>query len=187
VIQVVDLVGPGHAPHPYYIMALVLLAVFSYSIPIFPFSGAYPPGTAVEFSLSFVLTVLHHSLLPLLSLVLIGIGGWFVRHEVAHLQHHCRRLCGLRRKHWVAMPPDPDPVHHAQRHAAQITGLALQLGMLCSGALIMEVVFGYPGMGALTFQAVMADELHADHGRRAALDRRRRHNRADPRPPLSAL
>jgi peptide/nickel transport system permease protein len=40
----------------------------------------------------------------------------------------------------------------------QITGLALQLGMLFSGALIMEVVFGYPGMGTLTFQAVMAND-----------------------------
>jgi hypothetical protein len=66
-------------------------------------------------------------------------------------------------------------------------GWPCSLACCFSGALIMEVVFGYPGMGALTFQAVMADELHADHGRRAALDRRRRHNRADPRPPLSAL
>ncbi len=40
----------------------------------------------------------------------------------------------------------------------QITGLALQLGMIFNGALIMEVVFGYPGMGMLTLQAVMAND-----------------------------
>ena len=40
----------------------------------------------------------------------------------------------------------------------QITGLALALGTLFSGALIMEVVFGYPGMGTLTLQAVMAND-----------------------------
>ena len=40
----------------------------------------------------------------------------------------------------------------------QITGLALQLGSIFSGALILEVVFGYPGMGTLMFQAVMAND-----------------------------
>jgi peptide/nickel transport system permease protein len=40
----------------------------------------------------------------------------------------------------------------------QITGLALALGTLFSGALIMEVVFGYPGMGTLTLQAVLAND-----------------------------
>ncbi len=37
-------------------------------------------------------------------------------------------------------------------------GLLLQIGLIFSGALIMEVVFGYPGMGWLTFQAVMAND-----------------------------
>ena len=40
----------------------------------------------------------------------------------------------------------------------QITGLALQIGLIFGGALIMEVVFGYPGMGWLTFQAVLAND-----------------------------
>jgi peptide/nickel transport system permease protein len=40
----------------------------------------------------------------------------------------------------------------------QVTGLALQLGMIFNGALIMEVVFTYPGMGLLTYQAVMAND-----------------------------
>ncbi len=158
VIQVVDLVSQAVRPIPYYIMALVLLAVFSYWIPIFPFSGAYPPGTRVEFSLSFVLTVLYHSLLPLLSLVLIGIGGWFIGMKsltsniIAEDYVVYAENTGLPRRQILTQ--------YIMRNAMlpQITGLALQLGMLFSGALIMEVVFGYPGMGTLPFQAVMAND-----------------------------
>jgi peptide/nickel transport system permease protein len=40
----------------------------------------------------------------------------------------------------------------------QITGLALQLGMIFNGALMMEVVFQYPGMGYLTLLAVKAND-----------------------------
>ena len=158
VIQVVDVVSQAVRPIPYYIMALVLLAVFSYWIPIFPFSGAYPPGTRVEFSLSFVLTVLYHSLLPLLSLVLIGIGGWFIGMKsltsniIAEDYVVYAENTGLPRRQILTQ--------YIMRNAMlpQITGLALQLGMLFSGALIMEVVFGYPGMGTLTFQAVRAND-----------------------------
>ena len=57
-IQIVDVLSQAVRPIPYYVMALVLLIVFAYCIPIFPFSGAYPPGTHVELSLSFVLTVI---------------------------------------------------------------------------------------------------------------------------------
>ncbi len=158
VIQVVDVVSQAVRPIPYYIMALVLLAVFSYWIPIFPFSGAYPPGARVEFSLSCVLTVLYHSLLPLLSLVLIGIGGWFIGMKsltsniIAEDYVVYAENTGLPRRQILTQ--------YIMRNAMlpQITGLALQLGMLFSGALIMEVVFGYPGMGTLTFQAVMAND-----------------------------
>ena len=112
----------------------------------------------MEFSLSFVLTVLYHSLLPLLSLVLIGIGGWFIGMKsltsniIAEDYVVYAENTGLPRRQILTQ--------YIMRNAMlpQITGLALQLGMLFSGALIMEVVFGYPGMGTLTFQAVMAND-----------------------------
>jgi peptide/nickel transport system permease protein len=105
-----------------------------------------------------VLTVLYHSLLPLLSLVLIGIGGWFIGMKsltsniIAEDYVVYAENTGLPRRQILTQ--------YIMRNAMlpQITGLALQLGMLFSGALIMEVVFGYPGMGTLTFQAVMAND-----------------------------
>jgi peptide/nickel transport system permease protein len=157
-IQIVDVLSQAVRPIPYYIMALVLLAVFAYWIPIFPFSGAYPPGTRVEFSLSFILTVIRHSLLPLFSLVLIGIGGWFI--GMKSLTSNIISEDYVVYAENAGLPKNRILSQYIIRNAMlpQITGLALQIGLIFSGALIMEVVFGYPGMGTLTFQAVMAND-----------------------------
>ncbi len=157
-IQIVDVVSQAVRPIPYYIMALVLLVVFAYYWPIFPFSGAYPQGTQPNWSLDFALKVIRHSTLPLLSLVVIGIGGWFIGMKsltsniISEDYVVYAENAGLRKNRILSQ--------YIMRNALlpQITGLALQLGMIFSGALIMEVVFGYPGMGTLTFQAVMAND-----------------------------
>jgi peptide/nickel transport system permease protein len=157
-IRVIDVVSQAVRPIPYYIMALVLLATFAYFIPILPFSGAYPPGTRVEFSLGFVLTVIKHSILPALSLIIIGVGGWFIGMKsltsniISEDYVVYAENAGLRENTIL--------FQYVTRNALlpQITGLALQLGLIFSGALIMEVVFGYPGMGLLTLQAVLAND-----------------------------
>jgi peptide/nickel transport system permease protein len=157
-IQIVDVLSQAVRPIPYYIMALLLLVFFAYYWPIFPFSGAYPPGTQPNWSLSFALTVIRHSTLPLLSLVLIGVGGWFIGMKsltsniISEDYVVYAENAGLRKNRILSQ--------YIMRNAMlpQITGLALQIGLIFSGALIMEVVFGYPGMGTLTFQAVMAND-----------------------------
>jgi len=157
-IQVVDVLSQAVRPIPYYIMALLLLVFFAYYWPIFPFSGAYPQGTRPELSLGFALQVVYHSILPLLSLVLIGVGGWFIGMKsltsniISEDYVVYAENAGLRKNRILSQ--------YIMRNAMlpQITGLALQIGLIFSGALIMEVVFGYPGMGTLTFQAVMAND-----------------------------
>ena len=157
-IRVVDVLSQAVRPIPYYIMALLLLAGFGYFIPIFPFSGAYPPGTRVEFSPAFVMTVIYHSILPALSLIIIGVGGWFLGMKsltsniISEDYVVYAENAGLRENTIL--------FQYVTRNALlpQITGLALQLGLIFSGALIMEVVFGYPGMGLLTLQAVLAND-----------------------------
>ena len=157
-VKILDVFSQAVRPIPYYIMALVLLVVFAYYIPIFPFSGAYPPGTRIEPTLHFALTVLYHSMLPLLSLVLIGVGGWFIGMKsltsniISEDYVVYAENTGLRKNKILNQ--------YIMRNAMlpQITGLALQIGLIFGGALIMEVVFGYPGMGWLTFQAVLAND-----------------------------
>ncbi len=157
-IQIVDVLSQAVRPIPYYIVALVLLVFFAYYWPIFPFSGAYPPGTRIALTPQFIMTVIYHSVLPAASLILVGLGGWFIGMKalasniISEDYVVYAENAGLRKNRILSQ--------YIVRNALlpQITGLALQIGLIFSGALIMEVVFGYPGMGTLTFQAVLAND-----------------------------
>lgn len=157
-IRMIDVASQSIRPINIYVLALVMLILFSYLIPIFPFSGAYPVGTRPQFTLEFVLTLLKHSALPALILIITGMGGWFLGMKsltsniISEDYVVYAETAGLKKNKIL--------FSYVMRNALlpQITGLALQLGMVFNGALIMEVVFGYPGMGMLTQQAVLAND-----------------------------
>ncbi len=148
-MRFVDVLSQAVRPIPYYVMALLLLITFAYLIPIFPFSGAYPPGTRPEFSLDFMLDLIKHSILPALSLVMVGMGGWFL--GMKSLTSNIISEDYVVYAETAGLKQNKILFSYVMRNAMlpQITGLALQLGMIFNGALIMEVVFGYPGMGTL--------------------------------------
>jgi peptide/nickel transport system permease protein len=154
----IDVTSQAVRPIPYYIMALLLLVLFAYVFPVFPFSGAYPKGIRPRWTWQFALMVVRHSTLPALSLIIIGIGGWFIGMKsltsniISEDYVVYAETAGLGERKIL--------FGYVIRNALlpQVTGLALQLGMIFNGALIMEVVFTYPGMGLLTYQAVMAND-----------------------------
>lgn len=141
-------------PVPFYIIAFILLLTFGYLWPILPISGGAAQNLAQSFSLDYVLSVLKHSILPALSLVLVGIGGWFLgmRALVSNIVTEdyvvYAELAGVDEKRILGS--------YIMRNALmpQITGLAMSLGGIFNGAIIVEQVFGYPGLGRLLFGAV---------------------------------
>jgi peptide/nickel transport system permease protein len=157
-LNVVEVVGQAVRPIPYYIVAIVLLVVFSFFIPIFPFSGAYPIGTRPNWSWDFVWTFLQHAALPAATLVLVGFGGWFIGMKsltsniISEDYVVYAETAGVKQNKILG--------NYIMRNAMlpQLTGLAMSLGTVFSGALIMEVVFGYPGIGQLTMTAVFRND-----------------------------
>jgi peptide/nickel transport system permease protein len=115
-------------------------------------------GTRVQMSPQFFMVLLKHSALPALSLVLVGMGGWFL--GMKSLTSNIISEDYVVYAETAGMKENKILFSYIMRNALlpQITGLALQLGLIFNGALIMEVVFGYPGMGMLTLQAVMAND-----------------------------
>ncbi len=157
-LNAIEVLGQVVRPIPYYIVALVLLVVFGYFVPIFPFSGAYPIGTRPNWSIAFILTYIHHAVLPAATLVLVGFGGWFVGMKsltsniISEDYVVYAETAGLKKNNIL--------FNYIMRTAMlpQLTGLAMSLGTVFSGALIMEVVFGYPGIGSLTMVAVLRND-----------------------------
>ena len=139
---------------PYYILALILVFLFAFNWRIFPLSGAYSIGLQPGFTLEFALDVLHHAMLPALSIVLVSLGWWFLSMRSL--------IAGLRGEDYILLAeakglPDQRILwRYAFRNALlpQVTGLALSLGTVVGGALITEVIFAYPGVGWLIYNAI---------------------------------
>jgi peptide/nickel transport system permease protein len=157
-LKVLAVIAIGLHPVPYYIVAFVLLVMFGYMWPLLPIAGGYGMNLEQGFNATFVLSVLKHSILPALSLMLIGLGGWFLgmRSLVSNVVSEdfvvYAELAGVDRRRILGS--------YVMRNALvpQVTGLALSLGAIFNGAIITEQVFGYPGVGSLLVSAVYAGD-----------------------------
>jgi peptide/nickel transport system permease protein len=157
-LRLAGIVAMGFHPIPYYIVAFVLVIVFGYLWPVLPISGGYRMNLVRGFNARFVLSVLEHSLLPALSLILVGLGGWFmgmrslVSNVVTEDYVAFAELGGVPRRRIL--------FSYVMRNAVvpQVTGLAMSLGSIFTGAIITEQVFGYPGIGTLLVDAVHAGD-----------------------------
>jgi peptide/nickel transport system permease protein len=147
-------VSMGFHPIPYYIIAFVLLIIFGYLWPVLPISGGAAQNVPQAFTLEYIGSVLRHAILPALSIILVSIGGWFLgmRALVSNIVTEdyviYAELGGVPRKRILPF--------YVMRNALvpQVTGLAMSLGAIFNGAIIVEQVFSYPGLGRLLIGAV---------------------------------
>jgi peptide/nickel transport system permease protein len=138
---------------PYYCLAIVLLYVFGVQLGLLPVGGAYSFGLTPEFSWAFFGDAITYYWLPFWSLVLVFIGGQAVGmrsmaiYELGADYVNYGRGLGLK---------DGTITRYGFRNAMlpQITGLALSIGAMIGGALVTELVFSYPGVGTLLFNAI---------------------------------
>jgi peptide/nickel transport system permease protein len=145
-------------PIPTYIVGLALVICLGYLWPILPISGGAQVNLAPAFDRTYIWSVLVHGTLPALTLVLVGLGGWFIsmRSLVSNIvtDDHViyAELAGVRPRLIFSQ--------YVARNAMlpQVTGLALNLGHVFSGAVIVEFIFGYPGMGRLLITAIYAGD-----------------------------
>jgi peptide/nickel transport system permease protein len=148
----------GFHPIPYYIVAFVLLIVFGYLWPVLPITGGAQMNLAQGWDLAYAGSVLLHAILPALSLVLVGIGGWFMGMRALVSNVVTEDYVGY--AELAGVNPRRILLSYVMRNALvpQVTGLAMSLGGIFNGAIITEQVFGYPGIGTLLISAVHAGD-----------------------------
>lgn len=154
ILKAFGVVSMGLQPIPHYIVGFVLLIVFGFLWPILPISGGFAMNVRVAPTPEFALSILQHAILPAGTLVLVGMGGWFlgmralVSNIVTEDYVTYAELAGVNRNRIVGS--------YVIRNAMvpQITALAMTLGGIFSGTVIVEVVFSYPGLGSLLVDAV---------------------------------
>jgi len=143
---------------PYFWIALVLVYFLAVKAHILPFSDGYNPALSVTLSWRFIGSILYHALLPAATIVLSSIGGWIL--GMRNLM-----VSTLAEDYVVAAEARGVPrrrimLGYVARNALlpNVASFAISLGFIVSGAIVMEVVFSYPGIGYTLFQAVGSDD-----------------------------
>jgi peptide/nickel transport system permease protein len=158
VLKAFGVVAMGIQPIPYYIVAFILLIIFGFLWPILPISGGFAMNVRPGWTIQFAGSILQHAILPASSLVIVGIGTWFlgmralVSNIVTEDYVTYAELAGVDRRRIVGS--------YVIRNALvpQLTALAMALGGVFSGTVITENVFNYPGLGSLLVDAVNAGD-----------------------------
>jgi len=143
---------------PYFWLGLVVLTIFGVELGWFPLSGGYDPAVTVGFSGAFIGSAVVHAILPAVTIIVSSIAGWLLGMRnvmVSTLGEDYVLLAeakGLTRRRVTFT--------YAARNALlpNIAGFALSLGFIVSGAILTEVVFSYPGMGYVLFEAVTNED-----------------------------
>ena len=129
---------------PQFVVGLLLLYVFAYRLALFPLGGF---GT------------FKHLILPAITLGITG-GGWYSRMMRSSMidvlqQDYIRtaRAKGLKERSVILI--------HAMRNAVLpvIAMIGLDIGFFMNGAVVVESVFGWPGIGQLAWQAIQVIDI----------------------------
>ncbi len=141
---------------PVWWIGMLMIFVFSFAYQIFP-ARATPDIPSSE--PGYLLALLYHMTLPLITIVMIGFGSWayLVRNFMVGIMQEdfilAKKTIGINQKKIVYT--------HALKNAAPpiVTVLALSLSGSLGGAIITEAVFDWPGMGRLYFEAITVMDL----------------------------
>ena len=143
---------------PYFFFALILLELFASKFHVFPLGQGYAQGLIPGWHWDFISSAVYHSLLPALTIVLTSIAGWMLTMRnvmittVGEDYVIAAQAKGLPNRRVIYT--------YAARNALlpQLQGFGLAVGFVVQGALVMEIVFSYPGIGLLLLNAVSSND-----------------------------
>ena len=149
---------------PYFLLGLLLLYFFAFAIKIFPSGGGFERGTLPNLSWSFVLDIVYHAILPAFSILLAQVGGWALGMRAMMITTQGEDYMvfadakGLKERTLF--------MRYAVRNAIlpQVTGMALVLGNIFSGAVLVEIIFQYPGIGSMLWRAIRETDYFVVQG-----------------------
>jgi peptide/nickel transport system permease protein len=150
---------------PPVIMGVLLLFFIGFRLKLLPLGGAYSIGIVPDWNdFGFWLDLLKHQLLPGLALVLGSVGGWVLSMRgmgitiqgedyVTFAEHKGLTARRIFRDYYLRNTLLP-----------QATGLALALGTVVTNAIVLEGIFGLPGIGTALNNAIRANDFPVIYG-----------------------
>jgi peptide/nickel transport system permease protein len=144
---------------PYFFLALLVIQLFAVNWQIFPIGQGYdlshPPG----WNWGFISTAVDHSILPALTIIVTSMAGWMLQMRNVMITTIAEDYVLVAQA--KGLSPRRVLTTYGARNAIlpNIAGFALSLGFVVAGALVMEIVFSYPGIGLTLYNAVTSDDF----------------------------
>ncbi len=144
-------------PIPYFLLALVLQIVFAYLLGWFPLQA-----TILTFGGfgTFLSSLLKASVLPALSMLLLGTGWWII--SMKSLASTTAEEDYVRYARFRGLSEKTIGTSYVLRNSilTQVTALAMSLGGVFGGSIMTEIIFGYPGVGSLIQKAILQSDYN---------------------------
>jgi peptide/nickel transport system permease protein len=143
---------------PAFFLGTILLVVFAVQLAWFPVSSGIPPDLAL-FTVDGMLEMAQRLALPFVTLTLTGLAPFFLLARSSLLATLSEDYVLMARA--KGCPVNTVVYRHALRPALLpvVTLFGLSLGFVLGGAVVVETVFSYPGLGRLTYDAVLAQDF----------------------------
>lgn len=149
---------------PPVLLAVFLLFFVAFRLKALPLGGAYSIGVVPDHSMKFYLDVLRHQLLPALALIFGSVGGWVLSMRgmgitiqgedyVLFAEHKGLSGFTIFRDYYLRNALLP-----------QVTGFALALGAMVTSGIVIEQLFGLPGIGTVLYNAIKANDYLVIYG-----------------------
>jgi peptide/nickel transport system permease protein len=143
---------------PFFWVAMLAVLFFGIDLKWFPYERGADPDVPIGLTVQFLSTAIPHAILPAFSIIVSSVGGWIFGMRnmmVTTISDDYVLLAtakGLRRSRVMFT--------YAARNAIlpSISGFAMALGFVVAGSLLAEIVFAYPGVGYMMFDAVSNDD-----------------------------
>ncbi|RLG88834.1 MAG: ABC transporter permease [Thermoprotei archaeon] len=137
---------------PEYIVAIILLSILAFQLGLFPEGGAYSvePG----FTFEYIVDVLWHAALPIITWVFVHVGGWALGMRgstVSVLGEDYITYAKAR-----GLPSRRVVITYVGKNAILplFTSFMLSIGFMFGGSIFIEYIFSYPGVGYMLYQAI---------------------------------
>lgn len=144
---------------PAYMVGIMLLFAFAITLDWLPFAGNYARGLDPGINLPFIGSVIKHGMLPALSIVLVSMGAWALGMRGMMITTEGEDYMILADA--KGLTPSRIFWRYGVRNAIlpQITAFGVAIGALAGGAVLVEVIFTYPGMGNLLFTGILNSDF----------------------------
>ena len=143
---------------PTFWIGLILVTLLGITTHLLPVSGGYGTDVTPHWNLPFIASAIEHAILPALTIVIGSMAGNLVtmRNMMVTTLGDDYVLAAEAK----GLPRRRIALRYAARNAIvpSVVAFALELGFVVSGALLVEEVFAYPGIGYVLFQAVSNED-----------------------------